>query len=302
MNKKPVLLVINPISGAKDKSEIIEHLKKKIEAQSSILESFYTTGQEDVFNLREKINHINPGRVIVIGGDGTLKITAEALKNSAITIGLIPAGSANGLANNLQIPTSLEEQIDVALGDTLLHMDTVSLNEEICLHMSDFGLNAELIRKFEESPFRGKIAYALTSLPTLLRSNYPFSFIIETNGEIYEREAILLAIANAKSYGTGSVVNPKGELNDGLFEILIFKQFDLQEITKSFMGKELDPKFVEVISTNAARIRSKNPVAFQIDGEYRGEKQEILAKIAAVQIKIAVPKKFKLKKLLLSQN
>src|SRR5690606_2435569 len=100
----------------------------------------------DVSDLGKTIQEINPDRIICAGGDGTIKLVAEALQSRKIPVGIIPAGSANGLATNLGIPATLQEQIKNALGDTLNEIDIILLDNEVCLHMSDFGLNAELIR------------------------------------------------------------------------------------------------------------------------------------------------------------
>jgi len=279
-NIKTVLLVVNPISGDLDKTQLLDQVKKEIIKVKASLVVFYTKGKNDVSDLGKTIQEINPDRIICAGGDGTIKLVAEALQSRKIPVGIIPAGSANGLATNLGIPATLQEQIKNALGDNLNEIDIILLDNEVCLHMSDFGLNAELIRNYEKSSVRGKLGYLLQSIPTLVESEYPFQFVIEANNKVIETEGILVAIANARSYGTGATVNPKGKINDGKFEILIFKNFDVIEILKTLRNEvELDPEFMETIQTTEARISCVKPVAFQIDGEFLGEKQDIQVKI-----------------------
>lgn len=287
---KNILLVVNPISGGLDKSELIEEIKSAIIKKNRTLSVFQTTGDEDVYNLKNLIKEKAPERIIVAGGDGTIKIVAEAMQGHQIPIGIIPAGSANGLAVNLKLPRDLEQQIEVAFGENFLEMDIILIDDEYCLHMSDFGLNAELINRYEKSNIRGKLGYLLQSVPTLLESDFPFEFKIEANGEIIEKEGILLALANAQDYGTGATVNPSGLLNDGKFEILIFKNFDMLQIIKTLRNEvELDPEFAEVICTDHAIISCKSPVAFQIDGEYLGRRTRVEARILTKKVLIAVP-------------
>jgi diacylglycerol kinase (ATP) len=238
--------------------------------------------------LDQGSKNYSPVRIIVAGGDGTIKLVAESLENNHIPIGIIPAGSANGLAYNLHLPLILEEQITTAFEDNFLEMDIIEIDGEYCLHMSDFGVNAELISRYEKSKIRGKWGYFLQSVPTLVSSEYPFKFTVEANNSTFETEGILLAIANASSYGTGAKVNPKGKMNDGLFEILIYKEFDFIEILKTLRNEvELDPEVVEVISAKKAKITCKTPVSFQIDGEYLGKRSSIEAKILPKKLKIA---------------
>lgn len=289
-NIKNILLAVNPISGDIDKTDLVENVKFEVNKRGAALTIFQTTGEEDVFNLKNLINEKVPERILIAGGDGTIKIVAEAIKERPIPMGIIPAGSANGLAVNLKLPRNLEQQIEVAFGDHFLKMDIILIEDEYCLHMSDFGLNAELIKKYEKSSIRGKLGYLLQSIPTLLESDFPFKFNIEINGERIEREGILLALANAQSYGTGATVNPSGRMDDGKFEILIFKNFDMLEMLKTLRNEvELDPDFIEIISTSKAVISCDSPVAFQIDGEYLGQRKKVKAGVLTKKILIAVP-------------
>ena len=289
-NIKTVLLVLNPISGGMDKTQLLEQVKKEVLNIRATLIVFRTNGENDLSDLQRSIDDLNPCRIICAGGDGTIKLVAEALQSRKIPVGIIPAGSANGLATNLGLPTTIEEQIITALGDSLNPIDVICIENEFCLHMSDFGLNAELIRNYEKSSVRGKLGYLLQSIPTLVESEYPFNFLIEANNKIIETEGILVAIANARSYGTGATINPNGLMNDGKFEILIFKNFDVIEILKTLRNEvELNPDFVQIIQTNKARISCIKPVAFQIDGEFLGEKQDVHITIKPRELILAGP-------------
>jgi len=290
MNFKEVLLIVNPISGQTDKSEIISCVQKKIKEENRNFHLFTTTGNNDRENIQTMINKKNIDRVIVAGGDGTINLVAEVLKGLDISLGIITAGSANGMAENLNLPEILEEQLEVALGANYIELDILCLNDTICLHMSDFGINAELIKNYENSTVRGKIGYFLQSIPTLIQSEYPFTFNIETKNDTKQVNAVLLGIANANKYGTGANVNPQGKLNDGVFEILIFKKLNLVEILKTLQNEtDLDSDFVEIIPAENAKITCEKPVSFQIDGEYIGKESEVEIKILPEKLRIAIP-------------
>ena len=103
----------------------------------------------------------------------------------------------------------------------------------------------------------------------------------------------MLAIANANKFGTGATINPLGKLNDGKFEILVFKDLDFIEIFKTIQDNpEMSPDFVHAISTNKAVITTKNEVPFQIDGEFIGEIQKVNVRIEKEQLLVAVPQPF----------
>lgn len=285
-------MVVNPISGGKDKKPFIDYITKELSERGLELKIFETTGQRDKEELLEVVEKYKPSRIFSVGGDGTIKLIAEILKDASVPISVFPAGSANGLAENLNLPSSVEELTEIALSNHFVELDSITINHELCLHISDLGLNAALIKNYEEGNIRGKLGYLIQSIPTLIKSEFPFQFEIEKEGKTIHREGVLLAIANAKRYGTGSTINPDGKYNDGLFEILVFKKFDIGGIIKTFWdGTEHDEDFLEIFSASEATIKCSKNVPFQIDGEYRGEVREVHAAIAPTKIKVTVPPK-----------
>ncbi len=292
-SEKNILLVVNPISGDCDKTDLINLVKNLSETQKFNLELFYTTGNKDLELIKEVISNKKIKRVLVAGGDGTIKLVAEAVENSEIILGILPAGSANGLAVNFKIPEIPQQQAEIALSDCFVEMDMLEINKQTCLHIADMGINAELIKNYEDSSLRGKLGYFIQSIPTIFQSESPYDFTIEANGETFQKTGILLAIANANTFGTGANINPDGKIDDGKFEILVFKNLDFIEIFKT-MRENTRPneEFVDVISTKKARIFSQKPVSFQIDGEYEGKISEINVKIKASKLKVAVPATF----------
>ena len=289
-DKYKVLFVVNPISGGKDKSEIVDHIKERIKEKEGILYLYYTSGKNDKKELTEVIRKFEPDRILIAGGDGTIKLIAEILQEDSVPIGLFPAGSANGMAENLQLPGSIREIADIALGDNFVHVDCIEVNNELCLHISDIGLNAALIRNYEKGNIRGKLGYLIHSIPTLIESDFPFEFCIEVEDKTINRKAVLLAIANAQKYGTGSKINPKGRFNDGKFEILVFKKFDIPQILKTFQENvTYDDDFLEILPASSVAIECQKYVPFQIDGEYRGKVKKVQARISNTKIKMAVP-------------
>jgi len=281
-----ILLVINPISGDSNKDPLVRVIKK---STTSNIEIFKTTGEDDIINIKKLISNNDFERILVIGGDGTIKLVAEAMGKQSLPIGIIPAGSANGLASDLDLPLEQEEFIKVALGDKKKSIDAIKVNDQLCLHISDLGLNAELIREYEQGAFRGKFGYALQTIPTLFHTEGPYEFTINVNDETLHRKGIMLAIANSKKFGTGAVVNANGKIDDGVFELLLFKKLDFIEVFKT-LDKEakLSPEFLEVIPTKKAIITTKKTIDFQIDGEYCEALRKVEAEISPKALTVFV--------------
>jgi YegS/Rv2252/BmrU family lipid kinase len=288
-----ILLVVNPISGDSDKSPIITSVKEEAKSRKINFKLYETSGKKDKEAIESIIKEIKPSRILVAGGDGTISLVAQCILGTEICLGIIPAGSANGMAVNFNLPQTLPEQIEIALSDCTMKLDALFINDKICLHIADLGINAELIRNYEDSGIRGKMGYFLQSIPTLFNSDSPFHFSVETEEGTFEETGILLAIANANKFGTGATINPNGKMNDGKFEILIFKNLDFIEIFKTINDKpEMSDDFVRVVSTNKAKINSIKKIPFQIDGEFLGEIDEATATIEKESLLMALPEMF----------
>lgn len=288
---KKCLLIVNPIAGGNDKTELVAAAREYAEKEGVELIEFETTGNDDEKEIMSLYKEHNPGRILVAGGDGTVKMVAEAMENNDVIIGVLPAGSANGLSVDLNLPNDIQENLKIAFHGNVMEMDMVCINGKKSLHLSDIGVNAELIRNYEGSSIRGKLGYALQAISTLTDLDPPFHVKIEANGKIIETEARMVVIANTQRYGTGVTINPVGKMDDGKFEIVILKSMDVFLIGKIISGNiPLDSEEdVEIISTEEALITTSFPVCFQIDGEYCGELDRLEVMILHRQMKVAVP-------------
>lgn len=288
-----VLVVINPKAGAlsaDEKEDLVKKLFANIETKKWIYDRYETTGKKDGEEILALTKKTAFNRVIIIGGDGTINLVAHSLREQPILLGVIPIGSANGLALNLNLPDKLEEQIAVVLGENTIQMDHLNINENSCLHIADLGLNAELIHNFQDSGIRGKLGYLIQSIPTLIHTEGPFTFQIKIDGKTMERRGILLAIANANKYGTGANINPNGVINDRKFEVVIFKEMNTFEIIRTIYDKvDLSTDFAECFSTNDVVITTEEAVPFQIDGEPMVKTNKIKVSLYPKMLTILVP-------------
>jgi diacylglycerol kinase (ATP) len=288
--KKNIIFVVNPISGDLDKSDLIEAVSEFSATNQFHLEVYETTGKDDIRAIQELYSQYLPERIITAGGDGTIKMVAEAMETHDVIIGILPAGSANGLSVDLNLPNTIEENLKIAFLHDYIEMDMICINGKKSIHLSDIGLNANLVKNYEESNMRGIWGYALQAFTTLTESEEPFVATISANNETVEHTARMIVIANSQKYGTGVVINPNGAMNDGKFELVILKNLDLLLIGKIITGNmPIDSDDVVIISTEKAVIKTDYPVNFQIDGEYCGAQTLLDIHILHKQMKIAIP-------------
>ena len=292
-SKKHIILVVNPISGDSPKDSLEETVTELAAKKNLALRIYKTTGNGDKKAILDLIKEEVPWRILVAGGDGTISMVGECILGSSIGLGILPLGSANGLATNFDLPPGLEAQIEIALSPVTMKIDTLKINGKLCLHIGDLGINAELIENYENSGIRGKFGYLIQSIPTLINTQSPFDFKIQTKKGSVDQSGVLLAITNANKFGTGANINPEGIITDGKFEILIFKNLDFVEIMKTIQDNpDLSSEFVHTLSTEKAVITTKTEVPFQIDGEFMGKTSKVNVQILRESLLVVVPKIF----------
>src|SRR5215218_11496629 len=285
-----LLFVINPVSGGKEKHDWEASIREFFKDKPHNPEFFLLTGKDDKRSVEHYIERIQPDRVVAVGGDGTVKMLTELLKETETPLGIIPAGSANGMAKELDIPIKVEEALQIILNGVCQKIDLIKINEEeICVHLSDIGLNAMLVKQFEQSKKRGMWGYGKAVFRMLWQKQIMY-VTIQTDTETVKRKAYMVAIANASKYGTGATINPDGKTNDGIFEIVVVRKLNMIEIGKAILTeKSFDPTKIEIFKTTKATLTTLSKAYFQVDGEYRGRVKKVKAKMQAGCLHILLP-------------
>ena len=281
--KKKFLLIINPISGRiQDKAEMVGQLRETLAKHDCDLKVWETTGNKDKKKIQTLIENEPIDAVLVGGGDGTVKMVAEVILGLDQTVGIIPLGSANGLATSLEIG-GLEEAIAAVINGEEIKMDAIWINGELSLHLSDFGFNASLIKKFEDGGERGMLSYFKSSLAQLFDLQ-PFRFEILMGDKTEKIEAKMVVIANGNKYGTGALINPVGKMDDGVFEIIALNPVGFEDMVKVssalFRGNIHEMESVKIWAASKAEIRNLDRADFQIDGELLGKIDKATIEVA----------------------
>lgn len=282
-----LLFIVNPGSGSDNldyKKEIIDFFKS-LQHDAEVYE---LPAECDIAQLKATIHKTKADRVVAVGGDGTLKLVAECLKGTATPIGIIPAGSANGMAKELGIPLDLKEALDLTISGKPKQIHLVMVNNELCIHLSDIGFNAYIVKKFDDLPQRGMLGYAKATWKALW-NHHKMEVEFDIAGETIRSEAAMVVIANATMYGTGVKINPEGKLDDDVFEVILVKKYSVMEILKiRFTALPFNPGKIELFQTKSLLIKTRHKVHFQVDGEYIGKVNEVKAKILPAAISVII--------------
>ncbi|QGY47668.1 YegS/Rv2252/BmrU family lipid kinase [Maribellus comscasis] len=292
-SNKKMLFVINPISGDNDKISLEKEIKALLKPHSVDTEFYYTTGKNDRESISEIIDEINPSTVVAIGGDGTCNLVAQTALHTPIKIGIVPLGSANGMATELNLPTDLEESLKLILAGKTRSIDVLRINKEhISLHLSDLGFNGQLIDVYEKGETRGLLSYAKSFIDNFGNAA-PAKFEIVCNGKNISKEAFMVVLANASKFGTGAVINPLGKPDDGYFEIVVMRPQNfmhfLEMLVPFYTSKIHTLDFVDTYKCQRVKIKNQKKQSLQIDGEKIGQPLQVDVEILPRSLEVIVP-------------
>lgn len=287
-----VLFVINPKSGVQADKTLDDLILKQSE-QSGFDFRIYKMLDNDKQQIKEIISEFQPDCVAAAGGDGTVNLVAGLLSETNILLLIIPSGSANGMAKELDI-YRVEQAISLLETGERKKIDLIRINDIISIHLADIGLNARIVKRFEEDSRRGIITYARHLFGEIfLMKHYRFHIVYD--GKEIKRKAVSVTFANASKYGTGAVINPHGVLDDGFFEIIIVKPFpDIKILSiawKMFRNKLDTSDYVEVISCKQAVLRCSRRTTLQVDGEVIGKVKQFHIEMLHKSLNVLVPAK-----------
>lgn len=288
-----LLFVINPVSGNMDKRQAKSAIKEFCPARQWEYRLMNTTGEQDEERIKAAIAEYEPDTVVAGGGDGTVNLVAKTLINTAIKLGILPLGSANGLATEFDISTNVQEALDVLENGKAVPMDVLKINRQhYCFHLADIGYNAKMIQHLEGGKELGQWSYILEFFRTM-KERPATKVQIKLPDRQLKQKVAMITFANARRYGTGAVVNPDGKINDGKLEVCVFKPWPRWYLLwlgfHFFIGRLDESDYVDIYPAESVEIEAKDALPLQSDGELLGEMKSVKVAVAEETIEVWVP-------------
>ena len=150
-------------------------------------------------------------RLVVWGGDGTVRACIDAVGSAPVTLAIMPAGTANLLAANLGIPTELDAALDIALSGRHRTLDVGTVNGERFGVMAGVGFDALMIRRADAGlkDKLGRLAYVAAGVGGVGRS--AVGTRVEIDGETwFDGPATCVLAGNMGDVLGGIVAFPRG--------------------------------------------------------------------------------------------
>lgn len=265
--------IVNPISGSGKHNIGKTELEKHFPKETCKIAVDYSNYKKHAIILTQNAISNNPDCIVVCGGDGTINEVASCLINTKIKLGIIPVGSGNGLASNLNIPKSLDKATEIIRKGNTQFIDVGKVNDHYFFSNVGVGIDATIIKKYESYSKRTLFSYVRASIASSIQFN-PMETILSFNNHIVNTNAFMIFISNSNEMGYGMSLTPKASLNDGLLDLVVISKLNLFD--KLILGMRVISnkieKFEKARHTLIEKINIEMPkkifVDTQIDGEF----------------------------------
>ncbi len=268
--KKKILFIINPISGNNKKENKQQLIEDTIDKMHFDVNFKYTEHSKHATEIAKEAVNQGVDIVAAVGGDGTVNEVSKALIGTNTNFAIVPSGSGNGLGRFLKIPLKTKKAVEVINSNKPFKMDTIKINEEYFVNMAGVGFDAHISHLFSTYGKRGFRSY----LKLIFREffNYkPEKYNLKINEQLTETQAFVISFANSSQFGNNAHIAPLAEINDGLIDICILKQFPVWKslyITFLLYSKRLTKsKYYQIIKASELEIINNKNLKAHIDGD-----------------------------------
>ncbi|MBU2914917.1 diacylglycerol/lipid kinase family protein [Reichenbachiella agariperforans] len=268
-------IVANPYSGEGKAQAALMRLKKRLDQLDFYYAVFITPQSEILDEFIEENLFTDTTDLVVIGGDGTINASLNAIRKYPMVMSFIPVGTGNDFVKTIDIGSDLDEQIETIIHGRERLIDVGICNKRKFINGIGIGFDGQMVYEnlHTTSIFSGHLKFYMHVLKILwtYRSKY---YVVNMDGQRLEMKLILMAVQNGTTFGGGFKLNPDAKIDDGLLNICTigrmtsFRRF--LNIGRLNFGKHGKLPEVNFFQAKELRVEPNDMLLAHLDGEYIG--------------------------------
>jgi YegS/Rv2252/BmrU family lipid kinase len=276
--KKKVLLFYNPNAGNGVFSNNLDAVVAAFQKKKLYLVPLRADGAGILDNFFNQVDMSSYQKIIAAGGDGTINTMVSAMVRHDIykPLAIFPAGTANDLAHYFDLPDSIDDMLRIATNEKYTDMDVGLVNGRCFVNVLAMGMIVDVSQKTDPNAKNtlGIMAYYLRGLAEVPKLK-PIPVKITCPDRVVEEKIYAMLVMNGRSAGGFRRAAPEAVINDGLFDVVMFKGVPVVNLAATMLsvlsGQHTNHKNVVYFRTPKMRIESPVDFGTDVDGE-TGEK------------------------------
>ncbi len=313
-------MIYNPI---KVDLHVLQAAVAEAEARAGYAESswYETTESDPGVEMARTAVRDGVDLVVAAGGDGTVRAVAEGVRGSDCAVGLLPAGTGNLLARNLNMtfddmPDSVftafegtDRRVDLAVAE-LVRPDGTR-EEMTFVVMAGFGLDAQMIVNTDEDlkAKAGWLAYA-QAIVRSMKGGRRIKMRYELDGKgVHTAHVHTLLIGNCGSLPANVLLLPDASVDDGVLDIVALRPdgpigwlqiwskiivehaiLHRSEVGRKLAGPSKQVRALRYLKGSELKIQLREPEEFEIDGDTVGEIRGVTIRVDKQALRVRIPR------------
>ena len=269
-------LVINPVSGQGKGAQIGTYVAGYLNSRGIKYEIIIGRNGIDQVDLLQRFLDRNTecSGVIAVGGDGLLHLVLQKITPAQVPLAVIPAGTGNDFVRTLGWSLDdVDAILEAVLSKKPASVDLGLVDGEWFAAILSTGFDSIVNEKANTMSWpKGRNKYNVAIAIELPRFA-PRHYEIVLDDRTISTQAMLIAVANGRSYGGGMLVCPHAEITDGYFDVMVLHPVSKLEFIKVFprvfKGTHITHPAVEIVRSKSVKITA-DAVAYA-DGERIGQ-------------------------------
>jgi diacylglycerol kinase family enzyme len=265
------------------------------------LPTFHQTTAEDAgVSMTEAALAEGSDMVLVAGGDGTVRVVCAELARTGVPVGIVPLGTGNLLARNLQLPLRAADAVEVALSGHDRAIDVVEvtgdgLPQTAFTVMAGIGFDAAIMAGASET-LKAQLGWRAYVVSGLRNLRYPARRVEVSvdDGPFVRHRARTVIIGNVGLLQAGIPLLPDARFDDGRLDVVVVAPqrtlgWLLIAVRVLRRARHTDDKLARMTGSTVV-VRASQPQARQLDGDPIDEGTELRCRVLAGTLLVRVPR------------
>ncbi len=231
--------------------------------------------------------------VLAWGGDGTVMACVTGMAGSDVPLAIVPGGTGNLLARNLDIPLGMDAAIHVAVHGTRRRIDVGAVDGEKFAAMAGMGFDAAIMRDASEGAKArvGPAAYVASGLTNLPKRGFDCTITVDDQPPRHSRVRTVV-VGNVGKLPGGLPLMPNAVPDDGWLDVVVISPrttVQWAQVALRVAIRRPHPRHMDCFRGHRILIESRTPQPYELDGDVRGETTRMLCQIEPGALVVCVP-------------
>lgn len=268
--KHRICIIVNPVSGSGRRKKVLKAIDQLMDRSKFDFYVVRTEYHRHAIELTAQAIKDGCHAVVVAGGDGSINEVGQTLAGTNVALGILPAGSGNGLARSLGIPLDPEKAVQNLNQFNHRTIDTGLANGRAFMNISGVGFDAAVAHAFHQQKKRGLFKYFVLGVKLIF--NYRLqTYHVSVDGREFERKAWLIDLANSSQYGNDALVAPKALVDDGMLDAVVLNPMPIVQMFvnfyRLFRGNLHESRYIKTFKFKKMTITQERNEVAHLDGD-----------------------------------